>query len=285
MNQLYKKSAFPYILIIAATILSTLILWLPFIAKSSSIGTIQTPGINFETVLKHWDGPLYIIAAKTMYDPTSAILQKSPLGLSPKYFAAHLPAYPIMIKILATVLGYPKAMLATTVLFSILLFCFFYYFVKKLKLSDNPLALTLVFTLLTPRFLVVRSIGSPEPMFLLFILASLFLFIKEKYFWAGLFGALAVMTKTPGIILFGAYCLYLLSEFAREKRFNVRWLWLLLIPAGLFGVFALYGHQYGDFLAYFHSGDNIHLVFPPFSAFNYQNSCTTALAARSKTND
>jgi len=48
-----------------------------------------------------------------------------------------------------------------------------------------------------------------------------------------------------------------------------KYLPLLLIPGALLTVFVLYGIRLGDFLAYFHSGDNIHLFFPPFSIFNY----------------
>ena len=43
----------------------------------------------------------------------------------------------------------------------------------------------------------------------------------------------------------------------------------LLIPLSLIGVFILYFFLTGDFWAYFHSGDNIHLMFPPFSIFNF----------------
>ena len=42
-----------------------------------------------------------------------------------------------------------------------------------------------------------------------------------------------------------------------------------LIPFSLLLVFGLFKVTYGDFLAYFHSGDNIHLFFPPFTIFNY----------------
>ena len=44
---------------------------------------------------------------------------------------------------------------------------------------------------------------------------------------------------------------------------------LLLIPLGLVVVFSLYWIVLGDFFAYFRSGDNIHLFFPPFQIFNY----------------
>ena len=43
---------------------------------------------------------------------------------------------------------------------------------------------------------------------------------------------------------------------------------LLLIPLGLVLIFTWYHFTYNDFFAYFHSGDNIHLTFPPFQVFN-----------------
>ncbi len=43
---------------------------------------------------------------------------------------------------------------------------------------------------------------------------------------------------------------------------------LLLIPLALIGVFSWYQVAYGDFFAYFKTGDNIHLVFPPYQVFN-----------------
>tara|TARA_Y100000310_G_C20609520_1_gene777275 strand:- start:986 stop:1543 length:558 start_codon:yes stop_codon:yes gene_type:complete len=43
---------------------------------------------------------------------------------------------------------------------------------------------------------------------------------------------------------------------------------VLLIPATLIGIYIWYGIAYGNFFAYFNSGDNIHLMFPPFQVFN-----------------
>jgi len=50
------------------------------------------------------------------------------------------------------------------------------------------------------------------------------------------------------------------------------WPWaaypLLLIPGALVGLFIWYGYVYGSYTAYFESGDNIHLFWPPFQMFN-----------------
>lgn len=59
--------------------------------------------------------------------------------------------------------------------------------------------------------------------------------------------------------------------FELTSKWNWKWLSLFLIPLGLFAVFSIYYIQYRDFFAYFHSGDNIHLVFP-YSVFNSSSS-------------
>lgn len=271
MNPLYKKPS-PYLIIIALTIISTFILWSPFIFKLRSINgaSIETP--NFQTVLKHYDGSLYIIPAKTLYDINDPLLQQNPLGLSEKYFAAHLPLYPLFIRLFTPLFGYLKAMLIVTLLSSIAFFVFFYYFLKKLQLTKTPLLLTAVAMFITPRFLVVRSVGSPEPLFLFLILVSVYFFIQKKYLYAGIVGGLATMTKTPGVLLFPTYGFWFIQSFFKTRKIERQWWWILFIPVGLLLVFALYWKQYGDFFAYFRSGDNIHLNFAPFSVFNFQKN-------------
>lgn len=270
ISKLYNKYSNPYLVIIFLTILSTLILWSPFIFKLEKINGVSVKNNNFETVIKNWDGPLYIIAAKTLYDPTNPILENRPLGLQPKYFAAHLPLYPLTIKTFATFFGYPKAILTSTVAAAILLYCFFYYFLKKLRLTEKPFLLTIVFMFIFPRILVVRSVGTPEPLFILLILLSIYFFINKKYLFSGLFGGLAAMTKSPALLLFISYALFAFHSYVKTRKFEKGWLYIFLIPAGLLLVFLFYQIQIGDFFAYFHSGDNLHLVFPPFSIFNLQ---------------
>ncbi len=245
-------------------------------------------GVSFLTIYKHYDGPLYVVVAKTFYNPKSIDNLHLEMTTSNKYFAAHLPLYPALIRAVREIgviggikeLAYLKSMVGTNLLTTIGLVLFFYYLLKKFKLTKNPLMLASVFLFL-PRFLVVRSVGAPESLFMALILLSLFFFEKNRFWLAGLLGGLATMTKTPGILLFAGYGLvflerWLKSAFAKvsadkEKKLNWNWLGIMLIPLGLLGVFGLYQIQYGDFFAYFHSGDNIHLVFP-YSVFNFQKS-------------
>ena len=258
--------------------ISTFIFWSPFLLRTNSWFGLSIPNSNFLYIYKHYDGPLYAVAAKTLYNPS--LIEKFILDISfdVKYFSAHLPLYPLLVRLFAPIFNYSKSTIFVNVSATIALAVFFYYLIKRFKLTKSPMILTFVFLML-PRFLIVRSIGAPESLFILFILLSLFFFEKENYLLAGLFGGLASMTKTPGILLFIAYGLAVSEKFinsnqlahGREKLVAlIRYYGLLLIPIGLLSVFVLYGIQYNDFFAYFHSGDNIHLV-APFAVFNSAN--------------
>lgn len=227
------------------------------------------------TIYKHYDGPLYIVPAKTFYKPVEIEKLGIEMPLSNEYFAAHLPLYPILIRLMSQInpignLKYLSSMVLVNLFATIGLVLFFYYLLKRFKLTNNPLLLASVLLFL-PRFLVVRSVGAPESLFILLILLSLFFFEKSQFWLAGLFGGLATMTKTPGILLFAGYGLVFVERLMKERKVNWNWLGIFLIPAGFVAVCGIYAVQYKDFLAYFHSGDNIHLTFP-FAVFNFQKN-------------
>lgn len=219
---------------------------------------------------ENFDGPNYLIVAKTWYNKAD-ILSKFSNPLPAEYYPAHFPLYPAIIRVFNYAISGPWAMMLATLLGTVLCFVMFYKYLADFKLSINPWWLTLVFFLFPARWVAVRSIGSPEPWFFFFILASLYFFKKGKYFYAGVLGALAQLTKSPGIILFGAYGIYWLVECIKTKKINFKMWPLLLMPAVIPALFWFYGLRTGDFWAYFHSGDNIHLFWPPFTVFTRQD--------------
>ena len=264
--------------LLALTLIPTFLIWLPFFLRLPSFWGIPLPQRGMEVIVANYDGPLYLVAAKSFYNPE--IIKSFEFSLPVEYYAAHFPLFPLLIKLGGALLGFPYALLTITVLSSFLAIFFFNKFIKDYVSGKNALWLTAVFSVFPARFLVVRSVGSPEPLFLAAIIASIYYFRKEKYLWAGIWGAVATLTKSPGILVFLAYLGVVLSprvgKIATEsfsKWFGSlelkKYLPLLLIPGALLTVFVLYGIRLGDFLAYFHSGDNIHLFFPPFSIFNY----------------
>jgi hypothetical protein len=157
-------------------------------------------------------------------------------------------------------------MLIVTVLSSILALYFFNKLANQYVDKNNALFLTFLFSIFPARWLIVRSVGSADPLFVAGILASVFYFKNKNYWLAAIWGAVAQLTKSPAILLFISYLIYFVWQNKYEYK---KYLPLLLIPISLLSVFIVYYFLTGDFFAYFHSGDNIHLLFPPFQIFNY----------------
>lgn len=258
----------PYFTLLFVVLTSTLLVWAPFLFKSESWLGLPTKGTTMLEIYKQFDGPLYIIPAKTSYDPhlIKPLLRDSVLPQEPIYFAAHLPLYPFFIRIFSYMFGYLKSMLIVNIVATILLSWLFYFVLKRLQITKHSLILASIFLFL-PRFLVVRSTGAPESLFILCILASLFLFEKKKYFYSSIVGVLAVMTKAPGVLLFVAYAFSFFEEYMKTKKLSKSALWIILIPVGLVMVFGWYFLQYNDFFAFFHTGGMVPMPYP-FAAFN-----------------
>ncbi|OGM21419.1 hypothetical protein A2955_01675 [Candidatus Woesebacteria bacterium RIFCSPLOWO2_01_FULL_37_19] len=274
MSQFLKRLFF----IILISFLPTLAVWLPFFFRLEKVWGIPLSQNGMATIVANYDGPLFIAVAKSLYNPV--FLGNFGFDLPSSYFAAHFPLFPLLIRIFAVILGYPYSMLVVTLLSSILALYFFSVFIADFVEKKDLLWITIVFAILPARWLIVRSVGSAEPLFLASVIASVYYFRKEKYLSAGLWGVVAQISKSAGILLFIAYALALLLpklKLAALTTFS-KWhksieikniLSVLLIPISLLGVFTLYKYTQSDFLAYFHSGDNIHLFFPPFQIFNY----------------
>jgi Gpi18-like mannosyltransferase len=170
-------------------------------------------------------------------------------------------------------------MLITTLFSSVLALFYFEKLISTYVDKKDALFLTFLFSIFPARWLIVRSTGSADPLFVASIIASLYYFKNKKYWFAGLWGMIAQLTKSPGILLFISYLIYFLVPVFKDKTFRINQILnnfnfkrtypILLIPMGLFLVFIFYYVTQGDFWAYFKSGDNIHLFFPPFQIFNY----------------
>lgn len=258
-------------ILIIVTLASTLIIWLPHLLNLKSF-----LGLNFgngvATIYRNFDGLEYVVIAKTFYKPE--LIASIPQALPTNYYAAHFPGYSLAILLFAPLFGFLKSMIFVSLLFTIASVIAFFFLVKDFRLSQKPLTLSLIFLLLPARWVIVRSVGSAEPMFIFFVILSIYFFLKfeainkTKFIWAAsLFGSLAQLTRPPGILLFAALVLYLLI-FKRPLKTFIKFFPLILIPLTLVIIFFWYQNSYHDFFAYFHSGDNIHLTFLPFPVFN-----------------
>ncbi len=263
------------------TLTLTLLIWLPhFLAIPNFFGLNFSNG--FATIYRNFDGLEYVVIAKTFYHPN--LIAGIPQTMSANYYAAHFPLYPALILLLSGFLGFLKSMLFTSLLFTIFSVWAFYFLVRDFKLSAHPLFLSFVFLILPARWVIVHSVGSAETIFIFFVISSLYFFLKfEKnsnflnIVFSAIFGLGAQLTRPPGILLFIALALFVHYKFYLERKTlgfkkaflkHLRYFPYILIPIGLLWVFFLYSQTYGDFWAYFHSGDNIHLTLPPFQVFN-----------------
>ncbi|MEO5720079.1 MAG: mannosyltransferase family protein [Chthoniobacterales bacterium] len=81
-------------------------------------------------------------------------------------------------------------------------------------------------------------IGYTESLFLAFLLASLLAARNERWWMAGVLGALCWMTRPTGIVLLPTLAMEAAHQFWETKRWRWHWLWIGLVPAG-FGVYLL----------------------------------------------
>lgn len=260
------------------SLVPTILIWVPFFLGIESVWGIPVKSGGMATIIQNYDGPLYIAIAKTFYNPD--LLSNFSFNLPFEYYPAHFPLFPLFIKLVAPLIGtYTYSMLIVTCLGSIFAIFYFYQYCEKFISKKNALLLTFVFSIFPARWLIVRSVGSPEPLFVGAIIASIYYFKSQKYWLAALFGVIAQALKSPGILLFLSYLVSIiwpgLELGAKTSAKNIikaiKWRAypVFLIPATLIAIFIFYYVQTGDFFAYFNSGDNIHLFFPPFQIFNY----------------
>ncbi len=264
-------------LIFAATLLINLLIWLPHLLNLSSFLSLDYSS-GFNTIFRNYDGIEYIVIAKSFYNPE--LIASLPQSLPANYYASHFPFYSVLILIFAPLLGFLKSMIFISTLFTALSAIAFYFLVRDFKLSPSPLTLSLIFLILPARWVIVHSVGSSEPVFIFFIITAFYFFLKYEainkwlyIYLAGLLGMAAQITRPPGILLFISLSLYILwSLKGRTLDQAIRTVFpyypLIFIPLGLLGIFYWFGISYNDFFAFFHSGDNIHLTFPPYQVFN-----------------
>ncbi|MBP8591006.1 hypothetical protein KBI33_00870 [Candidatus Shapirobacteria bacterium] len=273
----------PFLALTLVSLFSTAILYFPFVFHLNSFfGLNYAEKFNFSTILLNFDSLNYIIVAKTWYDPQK-INAFFPNTLPPSYFPAHFPAYPALIWLFSRLpkVDFPHAAIIATQVTSLMaIFAFYKLLLLVSKNKKTSLLLSSLFAFFPARWLVVKNIPSPEPLFLFFIISAAYFFKKENYGKSAFMAILSQTVKSPGVLLAGALGLTALiktlksSSFLKDKAkakeaFKKFWP-ILLTPLGIISVFFLYQITTGDFWAYFKTGDNIHLFWPPFQVFDFK---------------
>ncbi len=262
----------PVLTLVVLNLLATLLVYIPLYENQDGYLRIAFSGLSLDNIYRYWDGPLYLVVAKTFYNVGSPEISAF-ADLAPGYYAAHFPGYPATIRLFAYVFGYANGMIAATMAATSLSLWVLYLLLKDLGLADKALWLGFVFVFLPPRWLIYHSVGAAEPLFILEMLAFILFFRRKQYWLAGIAGAAAALTRSPAVLLLGVYLLLIAWEYSQAaprpallsvvRRQVLPMAPFALAPLLLFGLFQM---QYGDFFAYFHSGDNIHLTGAPFAS-------------------
>ncbi|MFA5827975.1 MAG: hypothetical protein WC841_01250 [Candidatus Shapirobacteria bacterium] len=256
------------ILLILITALSSTIFWLIFYLNIPSL--IGFPATTLETIFSNYDGPNYMIISKCGYN-RDCIASNFSLPSALEYYPAHFPAYPLIIRFFDNFLSGPKSMLLATLFGSIFLSLILYNFFNQFINSKKSLWLSIIMIFFPGRLFILRQIGAPETWFVAFILLSILLFRQKKYLYSALSAGFSLSFKSPGVLLGVSYlalAIYeLLFQDLKLKEIFRKYIYFLFIPLILLAIFFLYHFQTGDFLAYFHSGDNFHLSLFPYTVF------------------
>lgn len=167
-----------------------------------------------------------------------------------QYTHAFFPLYP---KIISLIKFIPKATmlhLAVTglIVSSVSFIGALILFYKLLKLDYAPKFSLGVITilLLFPTAYYFNAVYS-ESLFLMLVTGSFLFFRKKHYFWAGVFGFLASLTRIFGVLLFASF---LIEVFVYKIPLK-RSFWILLIPCGLLTYMVYLYYSIGDPLAFY----------------------------------
>src|SRR5262245_22803363 len=112
--------------------------WISLLMTVSTV-VVQLPFLlgDYTRVYRHWDGPFYMYIAKTMYIiPPDHPFQ----NVSTTFYAAFLPAYPILIRMLTplTLGNYPQAMILATIVSSVFAAVLFFHLLREWELVRSP---------------------------------------------------------------------------------------------------------------------------------------------------
>ena len=98
---------------------------------------------GMEYVYRNWDGPGYVVVAKTLYD-VNLINKINPFPfLAATHYSFQFPLYPLTIR-LFSFLGYNESMIFVSQLFALLFSIALYVLVKQVNPKANALVVALL---------------------------------------------------------------------------------------------------------------------------------------------
>lgn len=240
--------------------------YLPFILRLPSFGGIPFQGGSMDRVYGMWDGPLWITASATLWDPNPHNPLYGWIGQAPSTYAERFPLFPLLVHALSPVLGYWKGGLFVNILTSTGVTLLLYVFVRRFgqrALNSEPIWSTAFWVALVsifwpPRGFLYRYVLMSEPLFILGILGAAYFYKARRYTLCGLLGMVAVAARPNGFLVVAVFGLLAVVRIAAAPRAQhivtaFRMVGLALMPLTLVAIFAWHQRLFGDPLASIHS--------------------------------
>lgn len=191
-----------------------------------------------------WDSYWYMDIAQNGYSTIGSI-EGSPGQTNFPFF----PLYPLLMRFLGNLAG-GKYFLAGLVIsnVSLLLACYLLYKLVEAEKNTRIARRSVKYLFLFPVSFIFSGVFT-ESLYLLLTLLCFYLARRQKWWLAGLCGALLSATRTLGVLIALPLCFeYLQSIRFKPRNIRPNSLFLLLVPLGLLG-FSIYSYRMtGDFL-------------------------------------
>lgn len=204
---------------------------------------------HFHSIWMRWDSQHYLKIAEHGY----------PLEGGDKVLLVFYPLYPMLIRGLNWLVGSYFTSAVIISLVSLLGSCIVLNKLVKLEYSDDAIAHSSVKFLLLYPLSFFLSIAYTESLFL-FLTVTSFYFIRRRFwFWAGIFGYAAALTRNQGVLLFAPMVYEIFRTSLEHKRGTGKFNWsaisfalfcALLIPMGTLSYIWMNYHLSGDWFKF-----------------------------------
>ncbi|MCX7123646.1 MAG: mannosyltransferase family protein [Gammaproteobacteria bacterium] len=238
-----SEKAFPFLLCLFIFLCSRVAIY----SFAYLINEYAHLGLAPQSWFVHWDSGWYLNIAAQGYN-TSPIVT-----LTQTFNYPFFPLYPMLIKGASFIS--PFSSMANGQMMSqffFLLSLILFYFLLKQYFNQKISLYGLILLAFSPFNIYFSSVYT-ESLYLFLSLSAWLSMLKKKWLLVGLFGFFLALTRPTGIILLLPALLAVFEDFKQGRYFQIRYLYLALIPFGLILYMAYLGHHMGDPLAFMHA--------------------------------
>ncbi|MEO6871369.1 MAG: hypothetical protein ABI233_04015 [Chthoniobacterales bacterium] len=190
-------------------------------------------------IWNRWDAKSYLELAQFGYKPPGPLREFS---------VVHFPLYPWFVRIGSYL---TSDYLASAFLVSGLALLVGAILLRLIALDfEAPVALRAVWFFLIFPSAYFLHVPYAESLFIALVLGAFMATRANRWWLAGILGALVCLTRPPGIVIIPALGVEVIHQWWKTRRWQHRWLWLLLAPCGFAAYMWLSQWALGDPLAF-----------------------------------